>query len=158
MKTPPTQRNAWHEPWASLLWESYLARTGRPLLPGAEALVPSARARALYEAPFCLLSHDGAEDPRLVYVNLAVQRLWEADWNVLVGMPSRLTAEPDAREARAEALGRARDQGYIDDYSGVRVSVTGRRFRIERAVVWTFSPGEGARVAQAATFSSWTRL
>jgi len=48
--------------------------------------------------------------------------------------------------------------GYIDDYSGVRVSVTGRRFRIEQAVVWTFAPGEDSRVAQAATFSSWTRV
>jgi len=43
-------------------------------------------------------------------------------------------------------------QGYIDDYSGVRIAKSGRRFLIERATVWNL--GEVEYQGQAATFSA----
>jgi hypothetical protein len=46
-------------------------------------------------------------------------------------------------------------QGYIDDYAGVRVSRTGRRFLIEGATVWNLIETDGRLVGQAATFSRW---
>jgi hypothetical protein len=55
-------------------------------------------------------------------------------------------------------LERVRDHGFIDDYAGVRVSATGRRFRIERAVVWNLLDEAGRLHGQAATFAHWLPL
>jgi len=48
-----------------------------------------------------------------------------------------------------------RDRGFIDDYAGVRVAASGRRFRIEQAVVWNLLDDAGQRHGQAATFEHW---
>ena len=73
-------------------------------------------------------------------------------------MPSRLTAEAPDREERARLLARVGTQGYIDDYAGVRVSRTGRRFRIARATVWNLLDDGGNHCGQAASFAHWQRL
>ena len=72
--------------------------------------------------------------------------------------PSRLTAEPMHRDERAEMLRRTSRDGYIDDYRGVRISTTGRRFLIERATVWNVLDTAGQPAGQAATFSDWSTL
>jgi hypothetical protein len=46
-------------------------------------------------------------------------------------------------------------RGYIDDYSGVRISKSGRRFRILRATVWNVHDRLGRPLGQAATFTDW---
>ena len=48
--------------------------------------------------------------------------------------------------------------GYIDDYTGVRVSRTGKSFRIERATVWNLIDQTGTVMGQAAAFDHWTPL
>jgi len=53
---------------------------------------------------------------------------------------------------------RVRDNGFIDDYSGIRISLNGRRFRINQATVWNVLDEAGAYAGQAATFSSWEFL
>lgn len=73
-------------------------------------------------------------------------------------MPSRLTAEPVRRHERAWLLKATQEQGYIDNYSGIRIRATGRRFRIDNAVVWTPVDAEDRRVGQAATFAILTFL
>ena len=52
-------------------------------------------------------------------------------------------------------LARVAAHGYIDDYAGVRVSRTGRRFGIEGATVWNLIDGEGRHQGQAATCAVW---
>jgi predicted DNA-binding protein (UPF0251 family) len=47
-------------------------------------------------------------------------------------------------------------QGYIDDYAGIRVSATGKRFLINRATVWNLLDATGNSLGQAAAFSEWT--
>lgn len=71
-------------------------------------------------------------------------------------LPSRLSAEPLHRDERARLLDRVTRDGYIDDYSGIRISATGRRFRIEQAV--DLIDADGAIHGQAATFDRWTML
>lgn len=44
-------------------------------------------------------------------------------------------------------------QGYIDDYKGVRVSSTGKRFMIKQCIVWEVIDADGVRRGQAATFA-----
>lgn len=43
-------------------------------------------------------------------------------------------------------------QGYIDNYQGVRISSTGKRFMIKQCIVWEVFDSDGVRRGQAATF------
>ena len=151
---------AWRSPaalhHARLLLDSFARVVGRELLPrGGSA---EAEARRLYEAPFVVVSHGTEVDPLLNYGNEAALELWEMPWEMLVGTPSRLTAEPVHRDQRARLLERTAREGFVDDYAGVRISRSGKRFRIEEAIVWNVLDGEGRIHGQAATFDRWTAL
>ena len=127
--------------------------TGRELLPGVS---PSAElAQKIFEAPFVVVSHGTEADPVLNYGNAAALALWEMSWAELTRTPSRLTAEAPNREERARLLATVTQHGFIDDYSGVRISKSGRRFRISRATVWNLLTAEGKPCGQAAMFSEW---
>ena len=123
-----------------------------PQLPMAE------QARQIFDAPFVVLSHDTAADPILNYGNRAAMQLFELTWKELIQTPSRLTAEPMHRDERARLLGAVTQNGFIDDYHGVRVSKNGRRFLIETATVWNLSDEKSAPYGQAATFNVWKYL
>lgn len=135
---------------------SFARWTGRPLISAPADTIELAT--RLFEAPFVLLSHGTEADPILNFGNRMALILWEADWERFTRTPSRLTAEPLAREERSRALAVAASRGYTDDYHGVRVSFSGRRFRIEHAVVWTIVGADERRYGQAAMFERWTHL
>jgi hypothetical protein len=141
---------------AELLRRSFYILTGRHLLDAA--LLPEAAAEALFHAPFVVLSHDAAPDPILTYGNQTALALFELSWEELTRMPSRLTAEAPDRAERARLLAQVAAQGFIDDYAGVRISRTGKRFLIERATVWNLTDDQGRLCGQAATFQTWRRL
>ena len=151
MIAEPAPENDYLLPHAALLMRSYRQWTGRELL--AAGLSPREAARALYHAPFVLLSHDSAPDPRFTYANRAAQTRFEMTWQEIVGLPSRLSAEPLAQEARARLLEQVAAQGFIDSYSGVRIAKSGRRFTIRNATVWNLNDGDGQMRGQAAMFS-----
>lgn len=153
MTDEPNAANHYLLEHASLLLDSHRRLTGRPLMP--PCLGPEQAARELYLAPFVVLSHDTAGDPRFTYANLAAQRLFEMPWAELVGLPSRYSAEPLARDERQRLLERVAAHGYIDDYQGVRVSKSGKRFLVRNATVWNLLDAAGRRLGQAATFSDW---
>ena len=152
----PCEANQFFAEHVALLLVSLRRWTGRdlvdPQLPRVE------QARQLFAAPFALLSHDTAADPILNYGNRAAMQLFELNWEELSQTPSRLTAEPVHRDERARLLDTVTRQGYIDDYRGVRISRTGRRFLIDTATVWTVLDERGAPYGQAATFSAWKYL
>lgn len=127
--------------------------TGRDLLPAAAA--PAEFAEKIFHAPFVLVSHDTQADPVLNFGNAAALKLWEMPWAELTRTPSRLTAESPNRHERARLLAAVTRDGYIDDYSGIRISKTGRRFRIQQATVWNLLDAAGKYCGQAATFSHW---
>ncbi len=130
--------------------------TGRDLVdPG---LPPGEQARRIFAAPFAVLSHDTATDPMLNYGNRIGMELFELNWQELIQTQSRLTAEPVHRDERARLLDAVTRNGFIDDYRGVRISKTGRRFLIESAKVWNLLDENGAAYGQAATFSAWKYL
>src|SRR6266852_79210 len=134
----------------------YQRFTGRELLPGlADGLE---LARQLYEAPFVVVSHGTEANPVLNYGNAAALALWEMPWDELTRTPSRFTAEAPSREERARLLAQVTAHGYIDDYSGVRISRSGRRFRIARATVWNLLTEDGRPCGQAAMFGEWEWL
>lgn len=152
----PAPENLFQAEHASLLLASHLRLTGRPLVP--PCLNPEQAARALYQAPFVVLSHDTAVDPLFTYANLTAQRLFEMPWGEIVGMPSRFSAEPLAREERQRLLDQVAHQGFINDYQGVRVSRSGKRFLVRDATVWNLLDAVGAKLGQAATFSEWREV
>jgi hypothetical protein len=130
--------------------------TGRDLLPGL--FNPLGLAKNILEAPFVLVSHGTEADPILNYGNAAALQLWEMTWDELTRTPSRLTAEAPNRTERAQLLAAVTANGFIDDYSGIRISKTGRRFRIAQATVWNLLDERGHYAGQSATFSRWEFL
>ena len=112
----------------------------------------------VFHAPFVLVSHGTQADPVLNYGNAAALALWEMSWDELTRTPSRLTAEAPNREECARLLTAVTANGFIDDYSGVRISKTGRRFRIAQATVWNLLDKRGNYSGQAAMFSRWELL
>jgi hypothetical protein len=127
--------------------------TGRELLPGVSD--PVELAQKVFEAPFVLVSHGTEADPVLNYGNASALALWEMSWEELTRTPSRLTAEAPNREERARLLEAVTARGFIDDYSGVRISKSGRRFRIRRATVWNLLTEKNEPCGQAAMFDHW---
>ena len=146
---------------AARILQSHQLAFGAPLIaPLAADATPEQWAQALFASERVVLAHDGADPagdpgPRLIYANRSALRLWRRSWAELVGMPSRLTAEPGARQERAQALLRARSQQAIANYSGIRIDSQGRRFQIEGARVFTLFNAAGEACGQSATFACW---
>ena len=138
---------------AQILTRSLWHWTGRELLPGFSK--PAELAQKIFEAPFVLVSHGTEADPVLNYGNASALALWEMSWGELTRTPSRLTAEAPNRGERARLLEAVTARGFIDDYSGVRISKSGRRFRIRRATVWNLLTEKNEPCGQAAMFDRW---
>jgi len=115
-------------------------------------------AEKLMQAPFVVLSHGSQADPVFNYGNECAQNLFEMDWKTLTSLPSRFSAEPMHRDERQRLLDDVRTQGYSDNYRGIRISATGKRFYIESARIWMLLDSSGKTVGQAATFSDWQTL
>ena len=130
--------------------------TGRDLLPGNFS--PAEFAEKVFHAPFVLVSHGTEIDPVLNYGNASALALWEMSWAEITRTPSRLTAEAPNREERVRLLEMVRTHGFIDDYSGIRISKNGRRFKISRATVWNLISEHGRLCGQAAMFLRWEFL
>ena len=137
---------------AGMLAQSFRRVVGRELIPITDEIET---ARLLYTAPFVVLSHGVEADPILNYGNAQALALWEMSFEEFTRMPSRVTAEPVLREERERLLAIAVRKGFIDDYSGVRISSRGRRFRIEKAIIWNVTDEQGVPRGQAATFTNW---
>jgi peroxiredoxin len=149
LKPPPATG---HPPQAllELIANSFKRLTGQPLLP------PGAPIReAMWHANAVIVAHDTQADPVFFYGNRAALDVFEYAFEDFTRLPSRLSAEPLERAARARLLDRVRREGFINDYSGVRISSSGRRFEITNAVVWNLIDHAGRIHGQAATFSSW---
>ncbi|GAB3279939.1 MEKHLA domain-containing protein [Kineosporia babensis] len=146
--------------FAELMARSYHELVGEPLVPDGPAGRPPGSdgptvADRLYRAPFGLLAHDTSPDPVFRYANLAVQKLFEYGWDEFVGLPSRLSAGEEDREARRVLLENVRRHGFTNDYRGPRVARSGRRFWIDNVTVWNLIDDDGTRVGQAALIRRW---
>jgi hypothetical protein len=141
-----------NEKQALIICASYQKWVGTPLIPKLPNL-----AELLFFAPFVVVSHGTEPDPILNYGNQTALHLWEMTWEELTQMPSRLTAEEPNREERARLLKSVAEKGYIDDYQGVRITKTGKRFFIPKATVWNLEEN-GKYAGQAAMFREWKFL
>ncbi|MFM9912134.1 MAG: MEKHLA domain-containing protein [Methylophilaceae bacterium] len=131
----------------AILCTSYQRLTGRVLAPAA-----------LYTASYAVVSHGVEPDPIFNYANATALKLFEMDWATFTQLPSRLSAEEIEREARASLLARVAQHGFVDDYCGVRVSATGKRFMVKNACVWNLADESGVYYGQAALLKEWEYL
>jgi hypothetical protein len=141
---------------SAALLNSYCERTGRDLIERRGDA--AGEAERLLNAPFVVVSHGAEADPLLNYGNRVALALWELTPAQLLETPSRLTAEPMLRDAREKLLAQTARDGFVSGYEGVRISATGRRFRISNVTVWNVTDAEGKPAGQAATFGRWTFL
>ena len=150
----------WQQPevvsWSQILVKSYQQLLGKQLVNGVNS--PGELSKALFYAPFALVSHGTQTDPIFNYGNQTALQLWSISWDELVQTPSRLSAEPVNRATRSAMLEQAAAKGYIDNYEGVRISTTGKKFSIEQAIIWNLVDEKETYCGQAATFSNWTWL
>ena len=102
-----------------------------------------------------MLAHDNGPDPKFVYANRCAQACFEYDWDEMVSMPSRLSAEAPDRAERQALLDAVAERGFMSGYRGLRVAKSGRHFIIENGIVWELVDQNGVRHGQAATFHSW---
>ena len=140
----------------ALLRGSYRHWTGKDLLPPELNSVDAVR--ALDDARFAVVSHGTQADPIFNYGNRLALRLFEMEWEEFTALPSRLSAEAVDRDERQRLLAQVEARGYSDNYGGVRISKTGRRFEIGAATVWNLIDGEGRNRGQAALIRQWRAL
>lgn len=111
-----------------LLLNSYRYWTGEPLLPETE--------QDLMCFSDAVASHIASDDPQFNYANQAALALFKMRDDEFLGLPSRYSAEPMLREQRASFLAEVTANGFVQNYSGVRIAKDGSRFLIEQATVW----------------------
>src|ERR1035437_6757302 len=105
----------------ALIAESFQRLTGKPL-------VDDPSPESLWNAPRVIVAHGTEADPVFFYGNRMALDVFEMDFASFTRLPSRYSAEPMNREERARLLERVSRDGFIDDYAGVRISATGKRF------------------------------
>lgn len=133
--------------------DSFRRWTGRELIPsGLQAI---SGVEWLDMAPFALVSHGVEADPVFNYANRTALQLFEMSWETMTNLPSRLSAGPMDRAERANLLERVGRDGYIDDYTGMRIAGSGRQFKIVNATVWNLLDEHGAYYGQAAMIPEW---
>jgi len=157
----PAPGNDWQCGYVARLIASFARATGGDLVREA-GLDPNAVGRSAWEGNFALLSH--GNDAILTYANRFALELWEMDWQTMLVTPSRETApQGEDRDTRAALMEQVARHGFIRNYTGRRVSRTGRLFLIENATVWTLFDEVGtdeksARFGTGAFFKSVTPL
>ncbi|MDA0660301.1 MAG: MEKHLA domain-containing protein [Planctomycetota bacterium] len=133
--------------------DSFERWLGRDLVPRTGSTAE--QADRLFRAPFVVVSHGVEPDPILCYGNALALQLWEMDAATFCRTPSRETAEPLHRDERARLLQATTLHGYVNNYQGIRISRTGKRFMIQGAIVWNVVTHSGKYHGQAATFSDY---
>ena len=152
----PCPDNNYLSAHAELLISSYHHWTGKNLL--TEQNNSPTAAYNLFSAPYCLVSHNTDSDPIFNYGNQSALTLFAMNWEDFTQLPSRKSAETINREERNRLMTGVSNNGFIDDYQGIRISATGKRFLIQNATVWNIIDACGDYHGQAAVFYQWSEL
>jgi MEKHLA domain len=111
-------------------------------------------AEEIFYAPFMLVSHDSQSDPIFNYGNQTALDLFEMSWMEFIKLPSRYSAPSLAWAERSLLLQTVARQGYIENYKGIRVSKSGKRFLLKNAIVWNLID-QGIYYGQGAVCREW---
>jgi hypothetical protein len=138
----------------ALIAESFERLAGRPLVEHSRGGLE----QALWRAPRAIVAHGTEAEPLFFYGNRIALDLFAMSAAEFIGLPSHRSAEPALRQERARMLEGLAQSGIVEDYAGVRIAATGRRFAISHAQVWNLLDARGGPHGQAATFAEWQFL
>lgn len=116
------------------------------------------QAKQAFTSDYVLLAHNATNEPIFNYANQTALRLFEMSWDEFTTMPSKYSAESDERGKREQFIAEVEQKGYSKDYSGIRVSKTGKRFEIKNVILWNVYDLENNRIGQAALFHEFSYL
>ena len=150
----PSAENNYQSDHVLLILSNLKELAGIDLLTSLSCNEKEVGEKAFY-ANFCLLSHDGASDPVLNYGNIKALELWEASWDELTSMQARETAKPDDQATREKTMKEVKENGYLTNYSGIRVSKFGKAFKILDVTIWNLTDQKGEPYGQAALFRDY---
>jgi hypothetical protein len=134
-----------------LIVGSYQRLTGKPLINDPPSNIAALR-EAVWDTPRAIVAHGTEADPIFFYGNRAALQQFEMSFEEFTCLPSRISAEPIAQAERATLLEKVTRQRFIDDYSGTRITKSGKRFMITGATVWNLLDATGGYHGQAACF------
>ena len=106
--------------------------------------------------PSVIVSHGNQPDPIFWYGNHLALTRWETTWDAFTALPSRKSAEPMHRDERQALLEEAEQNGFVTGLSGIRITSTGKPFRIDDVILWNISDEQGTYIGQAATYQQWS--
>jgi MEKHLA domain len=152
--TIPNPNNDYHREHLSIVFANLKQFTGVDLIQEYGFSLDTL-SKQVFDADFYLLSHNCAIDPILNYGNRRVLELWETSWAELTQMHSRETAKSNDRASRSAVMEQVASQNYVSGYNGVRVSKTGREFRILDVTIWNLFTRDGQPYGQAAWFKAY---
>lgn len=152
MQVPTQLDNAFYQRHIDILAKSYRRFTQQNLFTTPPSVTDC------FKHPNPILSHGTQADPVFNFANQAALQLFEYSFEQFLQTPSRLSAEPVERSQREQLLQQVTQHGHIKNYSGVRISASGKRFMIAQAVVWNLYDADDNYYGQAATFSTWEYL
>lgn len=139
-----------------ILRSSYQRWTGKPSFDNG--ITQENAVETLFLAPFAVLSHGIEVDPIFNYGNQRALDMFEMSWEEFTVLPSRLSAETVNQKERIKLLNAVTRHGYINNYSGIRISKSGRRFMIRDATVWNLMTPDDQFYGQAALIRDWEHL
>lgn len=116
------------------------------------------QAKQAFHSNYVLLAHNGANEPVFNYANKTALSLFEMSWEEFTNMPSKYSAESDERGKREKFLTEVAEKGYSKNYSGIRISKTGRRFEIKNVILWNVYDSKNNRIGQAAMFEEYNYI
>jgi len=147
----PSPANSYQTAFVARLVASFARAIGGDLMAEA-ALDPAQLGQSAWEGCFALLTHDMSAT--LNYANRFTLDLWDMDWETMRRTPSRLTAPEKDRAERGHLMAAVARDGFVRNYTGRRVSRSGKLFLIQQATVWTMTDESGAEFGTGAFFHS----
>ncbi|MCG8700492.1 MAG: MEKHLA domain-containing protein [Bacteroidales bacterium] len=153
IKNIPTPANGYLQNYAHAIIQSIKNLAGIEIVDLSLSI--EEQAEQAFNADYVLLSHDTSTDPLFDYANKTAMDLFERTAEELIGMPSRFSAEADERARREQFLHEVEKNGYAGNYSGIRISKTGRRFEIKDVLLWNVYDDRGKLIGQAAKIDEY---
>jgi len=139
--------------WTQIILNSYHGLFNQQLIDRTgDKLTQS---KNLFYAPMVVYSHDNQKDPIYNYSSEKGLIVWDMTWDQFRKTPSRTTTEPLLREEREAILRETATKGYMTNYEGIRISRSGKKYKISDITLWNLTDNLGQYCGQAATFSQW---
>ena len=112
-------------------------------------------AKKMFHAPFGIFSFDNAEKPVFTYANLTALELFDTSWEELTQMTIDELMDAESWKETINMIANVKQKGALPNYSGKRVSKTGKQFNFENGIIWNLLDEFLTVDGQAVVFANW---